>query len=449
MKWSDGQSRAVSFRVSDRVTDVSARWSLSLSCCVVCLFFAFMASSPTANANSPHAEAIAIESRLGGDHEKVRFVVDLDKEVPFRVFTLANPYRVVVDLPQIDFRMGAGAGQRGKGLITAYRYGLLAKNKSRIVLDADRPVLIDKAFILRGKDRRTVRLVMDLVATDQDSFQKQVSRPVASLKRSTRSMTPQIPLPPNSIRRRGVVLPVIVIDPGHGGVDPGAVAPNGVQEKDMVFAFSRMLKRLLDATKKYEVILTRDSDVFLSLAERVEIARDAQSDLFISVHADKFHSSDVRGMTIYTLSEEASDAEAEALAKQENRADVIAGLDLDDDMGAVSDILIDLARRETKNFSVYLAQVMVNNMDGKFKLNKNPHRSAGFRVLTAPDVPSILLELGYISNARDVRDMLSSNWREKAASAICSAVDAYFSTRFVSAGEKNTIADGMRSNKKR
>lgn len=383
---------------------------------------------PLAAANSGIAAAqvaTATASRLGGDHKRTRFIMDLDREVPFRVFALADPYRIIVDLPQIAFHLPADAGQKGRGLITAYRYGLLAVGKSRIVLDADRPVTIDKSFVLPPQEGQPARLVIDLTVTDRATFQRQIARQLKPAQQKVAAL----PFSPTAPKDHSAP-PVVVIDPGHGGIDAGALGPDGVQEKDLVLAFAMTLKEMLEKTAKYKVLLTRSEDVFLPLSERVDIARHAQADLFISVHADKFHASNVRGATVYTLSEEASDAEAAALAQKENKADIIAGLDLAEEPGEVTDILIDLARRETKNFSVHLARTMVRSMRGTFKLNKNPHRSAGFRVLTAPDVPSVLLELGYVSNDRDVRDLASDKWREQAAQSVLESVEAYFATRF-------------------
>jgi len=353
---------------------------------------------------------------------RTRFVVDLDREVPFHVFALADPYRVIIDLPQIDFRLPASTGQSGRGLVSAYRYGLFAVGKSRIVLDIDSPVRIDKAFALAPEAGQPARLVVDLVATSREAFLQEMAR-LQDVRAPASPADAALGLHHGESHEL-----VIVIDPGHGGIDGGAVGPDGVLEKDLVLEFARTLKSFLQEAGRYRVLLTRDDDIFLSLRERVDFARRNGAHLFISVHADKFSGQSVGGATVYTVSERASDAEAAALAAKENKADLIAGLDLEDEPDEVSDILIDLARRETKNFSVRFAKGLVASLNGSIRLNKNPHRYAGFRVLKAPDVPSVLIELGYISNSNDVRELSSSAWRTRAADAIARALKRYFAS---------------------
>ena len=365
----------------------------------------------------------AIDARVGGDEMRTRFVLDIDRPVPFHVFVLADPYRIIIDLPHVNFQLPAGIGQQGRGLVSAYRFGLLAVGKSRIVLDANQPVLIDKSFVLPPQDGQPGRLVIDLIRTDRDTFLKRLgaAQPTAP--------TPEPrPTPLPELRRSDNKL-VIVIDPGHGGVDSGAVARNGTQEKKIVLTFSLALKQRLEKTGRYAVVLTRTQDVFIALRDRVRFARNHGASLFISVHADSFRNSSVRGTTVYTVSEDASDAEAAALAQKENKSDIIAGLDLQDETNEVTGILIDLAQRETKNFSVKFAETLVAMMRGQIRLNRNPHRFAGFRVLKAPDVPSVLIELGYLSNGADVRDLSSRAWRNKITAATVKAIDGFFATR--------------------
>jgi N-acetylmuramoyl-L-alanine amidase len=221
---------------------------------------------------------------------------------------------------------------------------------------------------------------------------------------------------------------VVVIDPGHGGVDGGTVSASGVAEKDVVLDFARELRKALEKTGRYDVHLTRDDDTFISLGKRVRIARGHKADLFIAVHADSLRQRGVRGATVYTLSEKASDAEAAALAEKENAADFIGGIDLGEDLDEeVSGILMDLALRETKNHSIYFARRVVKSLGPVTPLNRRPMRSAGFKVLKAPDVPSVLLELGYLSNRHDEKNLVSGKWRHQAANAVSEAIDAFFS----------------------
>jgi N-acetylmuramoyl-L-alanine amidase len=221
---------------------------------------------------------------------------------------------------------------------------------------------------------------------------------------------------------------VIVIDPGHGGIDPGAVGVRRTREKDVVLAFSLALRDRLKANPDYEVVLTRDTDKFLSLKQRVTVARQNQADLFIAVHADTVRGASVRGATLYTLSEKASDAEAEALAQKENRSDIIGGIDLGGSNEEVTDILIELAQRETKNHSTFFAKKAATQLQLVTHMTGKPTRSAGFVVLKAPDVPSVLLELGYLSNRADETLLMSPKWQAQVTQAMAMAIDAYFAT---------------------
>lgn len=235
------------------------------------------------------------------------------------------------------------------------------------------------------------------------------------------------PSAPSAQAPRRMDRPVIVLDPGHGGVDPGAIGIGGTHEKDITLAMAREIRRQLEATGKYRVFLTRDQDVFIRLRDRIAIARQQSADLFISIHADSMGNRETRGASIYTLSENASDSEAAALAARENRADIIAGVDLSRESRDVTSILIDLAQRETSNHSISLARSLVQEMGREVQLLPvNPHRFAGFAVLRAPDVPSALIELGYLSNAQDEGQLNKPQYRQRVASGIVRSIDAYF-----------------------
>jgi len=230
-------------------------------------------------------------------------------------------------------------------------------------------------------------------------------------------------VPPNS----QTVRPVVILDPGHGGIDGGTVSRNGTLEKQIVLAFARELRKKLQETGRFDVYMTRNDDKFISLGKRVKFARARKADLFMAIHADSLRKRGVRGATVYTLSEKASDAEAAALAEKENNADFIGGVDLGDDTGEVAGILLDLALRETKNHSIYFARRLVKNLQPVAPLNRRPMRSAGFKVLRAPDVPSVLLELGYLSNRHDESNLNSLRWRRMAATAVTAAIEGFFS----------------------
>src|SRR5262249_43225508 len=226
--------------------------------------------------------------------------------------------------------------------------------------------------------------------------------------------------------------PLIVVDPGHGGIDTGTHASSGEQEKNLVLAFATMLRDKLEKTGKYRVVMTRSDDTFVQLGERVRFARAQQAQLFISIHCDALARGGgyADGATIYTLSDQASDAEAQRLADAENRADIIAGVNLSEEPNDIADILIDLAQRETKTFSAAFPRSAAHQLKSAARLHQNPLRSAGVRVLKAPDVPSVLIELGYVSNAGDLKQLVSDQWRSRAGEAIAQAVHTYFTTRF-------------------
>jgi N-acetylmuramoyl-L-alanine amidase len=370
---------------------------------------------------------VATDMRVAGDESQTRFVVDLSRKVELRAFTLADPYRVVVDIPQVTFQLGAKAGEKGRGLVKAFRYGLVIAGGSRIVIDVDKPVRLEKAFVLDAAQGQPARLVLDLAATDRESFMRTLSmqsRPPVPLPARPAAVPPQAAADPR---------PIVVIDPGHGGIDTGAKSATGDDEKSIVLGIGLMLRDAIEKTGKYRVVMTRTDDTFVPLAERVSFARDRQGQLFLSIHADTLSKSegDAQGATVYTLSERASDAEAARLADAENRADIIAGLDLTKEPGDVAEILFDLAHRETKTFSHLFARNLVGELRNTVRLNRGPMRSAGFRVLRAPDVPSVLLEVGYMSNKDDLKHLKSDAWRAKLVDTITRAVDLFFSTRKV------------------
>lgn len=376
----------------------------------------------------PDAYPIATDARLGGDASRTRLVFDLSRTVEVSAFTLADPYRVIVDLPQITFQLPSRIGERGRGLVKAFRYGLVMQGGSRIVIDASGPVRVEKAFVLDAVDNDPARLVLDLVSTDRDSFMRNLaleSRPSRTAARPSERDA----RPPNDGR------PLVMIDAGHGGVDSGAIAPTGEMEKNIVLEFALALREKLEKTGKYRVAMTRSDDTFIPLGERVRLSRAAGASLFVSIHADAIthNTAEVRGATVFTLSETASDAEAARLADSENRADVIAGVDLSAEPEEVADILIDLTQRETKNFSASFAHSVVGEMKATARLNKNPLKSAGFRVLKAPDVPSVLIELGYVTNKEDLKLITSDAWRTRTAEAIAQAVNTFFTTRLAGA----------------
>lgn len=402
--------------------------AISIAGGVLCLWLAGLL--PVAAQVSPGGSAagalpVASDVRVGGDGKQTRFVVDLSRRVDIRPFTLADPYRVVIDLPQVTFQFPANAGEHGRGLVKAFRYGLVMPGGSRIVLDTTGPVRVDKAFVLDPTDSQPARLVLELASISREAF-------VRALAVDNARTRPRAPSPANApAAPSGDPRPVVVLDPGHGGIDTGTRGPNGDPEKVLVLDFAVMLRDKLEKTGKYRVVMTRSDDSFVPLGDRVRFARSRNAELFISIHCDALArgEGEAEGATVYTLSENATDSQAARLADAENRADVISGVDLSVEPDDIAGILIDLAQRETKTFSLQFAKHVVKELGRAARMHKNPLKSAGFRVLKAPDVPSVLIELGYVSNRTDLKELMSESWRAHAGDAIVQAVNAYFTTR--------------------
>ncbi len=408
-----------------RISNVIALWGLLL----VTLWCAPCASNELPSADSL---PVASDARIAGDATRTRFVVDLSRRIDISAFTLAEPDRVVIDLPQVVFELPATAGESGRGLIKAFRFGLIMQGAARIVLDVTGPVRVDKAFVLDRAESQPARLVVDLVATDRDSYVHNIA--IENAGRHHEAVAEKGEREPPS--QNDDPRPLIVLDPGHGGLDNGTRSPNGNDEKNIVLDFALELRDKLVATNKYRVLMTRSDDHFVSLGDRVALGRKNQAALFISIHADALpnHDSEARGATVYTLSDNASDAEAAHLAEDENRADAIAGFDLTDKSDDVADILIDLTQRETRSFSTYFARTLVSGLKTATRLHKHPIKAAGFRVLKAPDVPSVLIELGFVSNGEDLRSMISAAWRQRTTNSVVEAINAYFATKVAGAG---------------
>ena len=373
--------------------------------------------------------------RLGAIEEHTRVVVEFTEAVNYKLFTLSSPYRAVIDLPETKWDIPDTI--QDKGLVSGVRFGSFKQGQGRIVVDLRGPVNVHKHFLLPPTVAiKNHRLVIDFEPATTATFRQM--KPAVSQTQTASIPAPDFqptPTPqPQFSASTGEFTPkprprkarkIIVIDPGHGGVDPGALGTRS-REKDIVLAFSKELVRQLKATHRYDVYLTRSSDIYIPLRQRVQIARNRNADLFISIHADAIKKKNIRGLSVYTLSEKASDREAAALAKKENQSDIIAGVDFGDQLPEVTNILIDLAQRDTKNASVKFAESLISSARGKTLLLDRTHRFAGFRVLKAPDVPSVLVELGFITNRTDEKQLSSSKWRRRVATGMLEAIDNYF-----------------------
>jgi N-acetylmuramoyl-L-alanine amidase len=442
-----------------------------------------------AGLSGPALAAVGVLSiRLGVHPDKTRVVLDLSGAASYRTLLLANPYRLVIDLDDVQWQLGAEGAPPGKGLVSGFRYGTFSQGTQRLVLDLAGPAALQQAALIPGSGTVAARLVLDIVPTAADRFQTGATGGAGSGLAASSDPTPATgadpaagtqlaavldaadTVPPPGLKPDGTTdqgdvpltagtqpatapiastgtpvallgfpppvkppppsagpkRPLIMLDPGHGGVDPGTIGISGYYEKTLTLAMALELKRQIEADGRFRVQLTRDTDIFIPLRDRIAISRAAHADIFISLHADSNATTSHRGATVYTLSENASDAEAAALAAKENKADLIAGVDLTNENQMVTSILIDLAQRETKNQSVRLADYMVKELASQTLLNRNTHRFAGFAVLKAPDVPSILLELGYLSNKSDEKLLKTKAYRRKMATAILRAVSDYF-----------------------
>jgi N-acetylmuramoyl-L-alanine amidase len=387
---------------------------------------------------------IASDVRIAGDDKQTRFILDLDRKVSLRAFTLADPYRVVIDLPQVAFHLDPGAGTVTRGLIKAFRYGMVMPGGSRVVIDLAKPVKIRSATALDPANGQPARMVIELEAVDRTTFVQGLAvenRP--ELRPAITGSASPSPVVATVVSNAAAAVetdnrPVVVLDPGHGGMDNGTQA-DGESEKSIVLAFGLALRDRLEKLGKFRVVMTRSDDTFIALDERVKLARGHSAALFVSIHADALPrgEGDAQGATVYTLSDKASDAEAQRLADLENKADAIAGVNLTEEPTEVADILIDLAQRETRTFSGRFARLVAKEMKVTTRMHKHPLKSAGFRVLKAPDVPSVLIELGYVSNKDDLQSLMSENWRSKTVGAVAKSIDGYFSKHLVSAGAAN------------
>jgi len=382
--------------------------------------------------------------RYGKSYHRVRIVFDLNKASDFRIFSLESPYRLVVDLPRAKWNKAKSAFT-SNNIIKDYRSGDLTNGLTRVIFDLKKPAIVKSAFNLKKNGFNKDRIVIDLEISSKNIFyarkddiygNKNLSNKSGKNIKKTRDKSLYAKINRKIVnninkhitkpKRKPIKQYVIVLDAGHGGGDPGAVQKN-IQEKNITLAVVKEIRRQMEEAGKYKVVLTRDRDFYVKLRERLNISRRVNADLFISIHADKISRRKVRGTSIYTLSEKSSDKETARLAKDENNSGFVAGVDLNQESQDVANILLDLAMREKMNESNIFAK-MINNslLREKIRLLPHSHRSAGFAVLKAPDVPSVLIETGFISNPQEVRLLNSSSFRRKIAKAIVNGTNNYF-----------------------
>ncbi|WP_297327558.1 N-acetylmuramoyl-L-alanine amidase [uncultured Bartonella sp.] len=379
---------------------------------LIVLFLSFLIINVFSNITNAAAEQLnLVNMRAVGDQNRTRLIAVFSANPTYSLQFLKQPYRLVINLPSVDFSSQKQPPIK-LGMVSDLRYGLSGPNTSRIILTTNSPFAVENHKVER-LDSGLWQLIVDITRDNEANFQQLLTKQGNGDSRTNDGK------PPEKKPFR------VVVDAGHGGVDSGAEGISGVIEKNVTLAFARTLRDELEKNLDLEVFLTRDSDVFLRLNERVEKARSYGADLFISIHADTINMSAMRGATVYTISDRASDDLAKALADRENKADLLDGLPADE-APEITDILIDLARRETLVFSVNFADRVILSLEQEnINLIKNPHRYAGFQVLKAPDIPSVLIEIGYLSNKEDEKLITDPLWRKKAATAIASAVQQF------------------------
>ncbi|MBR2033235.1 MAG: N-acetylmuramoyl-L-alanine amidase [Alphaproteobacteria bacterium] len=367
--------------------------------------------------------------RIGQGVGNVRVVFDADSKFNYKVFLLNEPRRLVVDTQNIEVSSNIEKTTDPNNLISSTRLGTAGVGGVRVVFDLIKPVTVKNVFMLPPQSNFSWRFVIDLELASERDFTSKVGNDHAFS--SDAYNKGRVSVKNNSSSKAAFTAPktskkVIVLDAGHGGVDPGAIGIGGTYEKHITLAMAKELQEELDKTGRYKVYLTRNRDIFIPLRKRVQIARQHDADLFVSIHADSAANKRATGLSVYTLSEKASDKEAAALAEKENKADIVAGLDFAEHSKEVSDVLLNLAQRETLNRSAELATFMVQEMRKSIRTLHDTHRFAGFAVLKAPDVPSVLVELGYLSNRTEEKQLKQKSYRKKLSTAAVKAINKYF-----------------------
>jgi N-acetylmuramoyl-L-alanine amidase len=417
-----------------------------------------------------HAESgVPVTGIRMADRElTTRFVLDVEHLGTYDVFMLENPPRLVVDIREGGWSVPASQLSRAKSrYVKNIRHGQPKPELLRIVLDLKEPVKTKKIFVVPpSSDRNLPRLVVDFLAASSHPVIAAPAPPPRTATPSDMPASMRYAAPGEGKRSQEVVLkeappehavsappaemtappkasvpakkpsllapfkhakkPLVVIDPGHGGIDPGAMGQSNLREKEITFRYAVALKNALEKTGRYRAVLTRRGDYYVNLKKRVEVARESNGDIFISLHADSHPDPTTRGLSVYTLSENASDREAEALAHRANREEVLDGVDLKREPEDVKSLLIEMTQRDTKNASARFAEMLVKEVGKEARLLKNTHRFAGFVVLKGVDIPSVLVELGYLSNRHEERLLHTEAYKVKLVQSMVHALDRYF-----------------------
>ncbi len=392
----------------------------------------------------------ATEIRITGDSTRTRVRMDVNRPITANTFILDEPYRAIIDIPELEFHLPAYGAKSMTGLVKDFRYGQFDAGRSRVVIDLTAPATIQNATFTPPNGNQPGVLSFDLVRVAVADFQalRGTSEPAATpLPQQFRAgrheegpaaRAPGLSAPAGSTAPpadRPKQRPVVLIDPGHGGIDPGTVGAGGITEKGITLAVAKEVRALLQQGRGLDVYLTREFDNFVTLDQRVQLSRLYQADLFVSIHADSLAEKDlagaIRGATVYILSDRASDDKARRVAEKENAADIAAGLaavpaSAEDQ---VRSILLDLVQRETANYSTKFRNLLLSSMRGRVPLAKDPQRSAAFKVLKQDEVPAVLIELGYMSNPEDLARLGKPDGQRQLATTIAASITTFFASK--------------------
>jgi N-acetylmuramoyl-L-alanine amidase len=387
------------------------------------------------------------------DKKYARLVINISEDTTFKTFTLGKPNRLVVDisgskLPSALPRIDDGI------LVNNVRYGRPNNNTVRVVLDLEEPIsIIDSVLKKSSRNFPQSQIIVSYTSksgrmpyVNKNPSGKSAKMP-ASMQRQYKVKAPfgfpafkpfsistyakaekiaKNKPKPKKVRPKPKL---VVVDAGHGGVDPGAIGKKGTREKDVTLKFVKKLKRILEKTGRYKVVLTRSTDKYLKLKNRVALAHKAKGDIFISIHADSHRKASTRGLSVYTISENRSKREAKKLLRKSKNRNVLNGVDLKNQSSEVRDVLIDLARRDTKNTSITFAEHVVKELGQEARLLRRPHRDASLAVLTGMEIPSVLIELGYLSNLYEEKQLRKDSYHIRLAGGIRDALDNYFGNK--------------------
>ncbi|MBO0662847.1 N-acetylmuramoyl-L-alanine amidase [Jiella sp. MQZ9-1] len=376
----------------------------------------FAALAPSVAASAQDRVITAVEPKLDNGGLAIRFT--LTAKAPVHSFSLRNPDRIAIDFD--DTLPAVHLGELPENpLVQSIRHGMVSADRYRVIFRLKERA-IGRVVESTADDQAIVDL---MIAPAKDKAGERQKRATSRLD----AAVDQAGAGASAAKPKGPRPLLIVLDPGHGGIDEGAVSPSGTKEKDINLENARMLATKLERYPNVEVKLTHDTDVFVPLEARAAMARKLNADLFLSIHADSIHYTSLRGATVYTLSEKASDALSSQIAATENASDRFAPDGFQASTPEIFDILLDLTRRETVSFSEHFAASLVADLKkNDIDLINRPKRAAGFRVLKSPDVPSVLLEMGFLSNAKDETLLKDDDWRNKITSAIAESIIRFF-----------------------